>query len=64
MTGKQFKQNRSHPAAALAEQIGSEQKKYQEEHATVADFINDLDNEQKWFALGYLSAQLGANKAQ
>ena len=56
MTGKQFKQNRSHPAAALAEQLYFEQKKYQE--ATVADLIDILDNEQKWFALGYLSAQL------
>lgn len=59
MTGQQFKQQRNHPAAALAEQLDSEQKEDQD--ATVADLIDILTRDQQLFALGYLSAKL-ANK--
>ena len=55
MKGCQLKQ-RNHPAAALAEQIEAVER--QEKEATVGDLLDILDNEQKWFALGYLSAQL------
>ena len=58
MTGQQFKQQRNHPASALAEQIDQANNQSNEEHATVADLLDILTRDQQLFALGYLTAKL------